>query len=121
MNKKILKIIMFVFIFIGAIFFGGNNITEARTDYYIGYDPDVGCDAYLDVDSIQREGYSNGGRIAWADVYWVSGDCWPSMGVRYEPSTGTYYYSSGRGGFNKVTSGFDYKFCVICDRLAYGK
>ncbi len=121
---KYIKVFMSMLMFLGSIIFYGNNITEARADYYICYDVDVGCDAYIDADSIKRYGYDNNGiRSASADVYWVDGSSWPGMIVAYNPSTGVYYYSSGRGGLHQVKylAGFDYKFCVLCDRLAYGK
>ena len=120
MMKKFFTIIMMALAVLISPIFGFNmNTVEARSDYYIGYDPEEGCDAYIDVDSIIKHGYYKGGRDAEATVYWTNGYKRPNMCVRYVPSTGVYYFSGGAGGVHKAT-GFRYSFCVICDRFAYG-
>lgn len=111
-----------MFVLMGSIFLMGNNTTEARTDYYIGYDSSEGCDLYFDVDSIGYKSYDEGIRYSWATIHWTNGKTWEGMGAGYNPSTGDYYFSGGVGGFKKVTPGYlDYKFCVLCDRFAYEK
>ena len=119
MKKTILIIVMAIAVMAGQTLGLSSNVAEARSDYYIGYDSEEGCDAYIDVDSIQKLGYSNGGRHAEATVYWTNGRKTPNMCVRYEPSTGEYYFNGGAGPMYKPT-GIKYSFCVICDKFAYG-
>lgn len=119
MKKMLLIIAMAIAVIAGQALGLNSDIAEARSDYYIAYDPDEGCDAYIDVDSIIKHGYRNGGRHAEATVYWTNGRRTSTMCVRYVPSTGEYYFSGGAGRVYKPT-GFKYSFCVICDRLAYG-
>lgn len=119
MKKYITVTIMALAILLSQTFVFNTNMVEARSDYYIGYDAEEGCDAYIDVDSISKQGYVNGGRHAEATVYWTNGYKRPHMCVRYVPSTGEYYFGGGAGRMNKPT-GINYLFCVICDRLAYG-
>lgn len=112
--------IVFLFgtIYIGQSFEINNNIVEARSDYYIGHDSDEGCDAYIDVDSIVKHGYRNGGRLSEATVYWTNGRKTPNLCVFYRPSTGEYFFNGGAGPMYKPT-GIKYRFSVICDRFAY--
>lgn len=118
--KKIFVAALMVFAVLTVQFFTlSANTAEARSDYYIGYDAEEGCDAYLDVDSIKRYGYRGGGRNAEATVYWANGKSYRYMNVRYIPSTGEYYFNGGAGRYYKPT-GINYNFCVICDRFAYG-
>ena len=120
MMKKFFTIIMMALaVLISPILGFYMNTVEARSDYYIGYDTEEDCDAYIDVDSIIKLGYSNGVRHAEATVYWTNGYKRPHMCMMYVPSTGEYYFSGGAGGVHKAT-GFRYSFCVICDRFAYG-
>jgi len=119
MRKVVGMFLMMSVVLLGAAFVLNDNVVEARSDYYIGYDPEEGCDAYIDVDSIIKSGYQNGGRHAEATVYWTNGKKRPNMCVRYVPSTGEYYFGGGAGRMYKPT-GFNYNYCVICDRFAYG-
>lgn len=121
MRKKFMIAMIGLAAFVGG-FLNGSDITEARRDYYICYDKDEKCNAFIDIDSIEVLGYDERGRTSWASVYWANGNSWHKMGVIYNPHTGVYYYSSGRGGFHEATykKGLDYNFCVLCDRLAYG-
>ena len=121
MRKNFLIVMIGLTAFVGA-FLSGSDITEARRDYYISYDKNEKCNAFIDIDSIEVMGYDERGRTSWASVYWANGKSWHKMGVTYNPNTGAYYYSGGAGGFHKLTykDGLHYNFCVLCDRFAYG-
>ena len=119
MRKSIIFVVMLLSVFIGQSLMFDANTAEARSDYYIGYDAEEGCDAYIDVDSVKAYGYHGGGRNSEATVYWANGKSYRYMNARYIPSTGEYLYSGGAGGFHRAT-GINYNFSVVCDRIAYG-
>ena len=55
MKKYITVTIMALAVLLSQTFVFNTNTVEARSDYYIGYDAEEGCDAYIDVDSISKD------------------------------------------------------------------
>ena len=115
--ERLIKILMILVICFQLVVFNC-GVTEARQDYYCGYDEQYGCDLYIDIDSIRATGYVNGGRKSEAHMYWTNGASNPYGCVVYSNEYGIYNFSGGAGGYY-IPQGARYNFCVICDKVAY--
>lgn len=94
------------------------NVAEARSDYYVGYDPYEGANMYIDRDSVRRTTLGIYTRASGATVHWSNGKSDPNYLAAKKD--GVYYFSAGAGGLHPAQS-IAWNFAYYCDLFAWGE